>query len=123
MKNSPLSGPPSIQECSTLVELLQRRSAEQPDRVGYTFLIDGEAREQSLTYGELDRRARAIGASLQAMRARGERALLLYPPGLEALEAFMGCLYAGVIAVPLDLPDPSRVSRTLPRLQAIAASA
>jgi acyl-CoA synthetase (AMP-forming)/AMP-acid ligase II len=106
-----------------LVDLLQRRAAGQPDRVGYTFLIDGEAREQNLTYGELDRKARAIGASLQVMGARGERALLLYPPGLECLEAFMGCLYAGVVAVPLDLPDPSRIARTLPRLQAIAASA
>ncbi|NUQ72849.1 MAG: fatty acyl-AMP ligase [Polyangiaceae bacterium] len=123
MKNSPLLGSTSIQECSTLVELLRRRAADQPDRVGYTFLTDGETQEQNLTYGELDKKARAIGASLQAMGVRGERALLLYPPGLECLEAFMGCLYAGVVAVPLDLPDPSRISRTLPRLQAIAASA
>jgi acyl-CoA synthetase (AMP-forming)/AMP-acid ligase II/acyl carrier protein len=50
----------------------------------------------------------------------GERALLLYPPGLEFIAAFFGCLYAGVVAVPAYPPDFDRLAATLPRLGAIA---
>jgi acyl-CoA synthetase (AMP-forming)/AMP-acid ligase II len=53
----------------------------------------------------------------------GERALLLYPPGLEYIAGFFGCLYAGTIAVPAYPPNPARLERTLPRLQAMVANA
>ncbi|HEX5601916.1 MAG TPA: fatty acyl-AMP ligase, partial [Pyrinomonadaceae bacterium] len=95
--------PPDITVLS-LVELLQQRAASAPECVAYRFLGDGETGESSVTYGELDLRARAIAAALQAMGARGERALLLFPAGLNYIEAFFGCLYAGVIAVPSPLP-------------------
>ena len=61
-----------------------------------------------LTRGELDRRARALAARLQARGLAGRRALLLYPPGLEFIAAFFGCLYAGVVAVPAYPPRPNR---------------
>src|SRR5215207_3902414 len=105
---------------ATLVELLRRRAREDAGRVAYTFLADGEEEAGALTYGELDRQARLIGAWLQAAGARGERALMLYPPGLEYLSAFFGCLYAGVIAVPAY---PPRRNRNMLRLQAILADA
>ncbi len=73
-----------------------------------------------LTYGELDARARSIGALLQEHGARGERALLLYPPGLEYIAAFFGCLYAGAVAVPAY---PPRLNRSLPRLRSILEDA
>jgi len=95
----------------SLVELLQQRAASAPECVAYRFLDDGETK---VTYAELDLRARAIAAALQDMRARGERALLLYPAGLTFIEAFFGCLYAGVIAVPSPLPR-----RNSQRLQAM----
>ena len=101
---------------TSLVEVLRRRAQEVPERVAYTFLTDGEAAEIKLTYGELDHKARAIAARL-AME-RGARALLLYPPGLEYINAFWGCLYAGVVAVPAY---PPRMNRNLERLQAIVA--
>src|SRR6185295_16929536 len=84
---------------------------------------DGEDEEQPLTYGELDRQARAIAAKLQALGAAGQRVLLLYPPELGYVAAYFGCLYAGAIAVPAYPPDPSRLSRTLPRLQKIVNDA
>ncbi len=110
---------------ATLVEILRRRAREQPRRRAYTYLSDGEvgggaATDRHLTYGELDGRARAIAAELQAVVGRGERALLLYPPGLELIEAFFGALYAGVVAVPVHPPHPARPRATVPRLQAIA---
>src|SRR5256885_2326981 len=75
-------------------ELLRWRSAQQPHRVGYTFLADGPLGEQPFTYRDLDRRARAIGAWLQSQSSKGERVLLLYSPGLEYISALFGCFYA-----------------------------
>ncbi len=103
-------------EFSTLVELLRTRAAETPNQRAYTFLANGEEKTDSLTYSELDRRARAVGASLQATNSRGERALLLYQPGLDFISAFFGCLYSGVIAVPCN---PPKLKRLVPRLQVI----
>src|SRR6266571_6356936 len=110
-------------EPSTLVEILRRRVLHQPDRLAYTFLLDGETGEAHLTYTDLDQKARAIGARLQSLGASGERALLLYPPGLEFITGFFGCLYAGVVAVPVYPPYPARLDRTLPRFLAIARDA
>ena len=108
---------------STLVEVLRWRARQQPDDRGYTYLLDGEAEAGHLTYAQLDCQARSIGALLQSYGARGERALLLYPTGLEFIAAFFGCLYAGVTAVPLPPPHPAQPQRTLPRLRAIVNDA
>jgi acyl-CoA synthetase (AMP-forming)/AMP-acid ligase II/acyl carrier protein len=110
-------------DCSTLVELSRRRAELHGEQRAYTFLLDGEGEEAHLTYAELDARARAIGGFLQERGARGERVLLLYPPGLDYVAAFVGCLYAGAVAVPAYPPDPMRVARTLPRLEAVIQDA
>jgi len=89
---------------TTLIELLSRRAHHEPDRRAYTFLSDGEVEGASLTYAEMERRARAIAALLQSCATRGDRALLLYPPGLEFICAFFGCVFSGIIAVPVPLP-------------------
>src|SRR5687768_3254484 len=104
----------------TLIDLLRWRAANQPDRSGYTFLSDGEREEECLTYAELDRRARAVAAKLQPLVVQGERVLLLYPPGVDYIAAFFGCLYAGAIAVPAY---PPRQNRNLLRLQSVVADA
>ena len=101
----------------TLVDLLQFRAAENRFERAYVFLEDGEQDESVMSYADLDRRARAIAVALQdAGLQRGDRAVLLYPPGLEYIAGFFGCLYAGVIAVPAYPPNPMRLDRTLPRL-------
>ncbi len=89
----------------------------------YTYLVDGELEGAHLTHETLDRQAQAIGALLQSYVASGERALLLFPAGLEFIPAFFGCLYAGVIAVPLPPPNMAQLQRTLPRLRTIANDA
>jgi acyl-CoA synthetase (AMP-forming)/AMP-acid ligase II len=104
---------PSAAAASTLVELLRRRALDAPTQRAYTFLVDGDAQELHLTYGELDNRARRIAAVLQQVSKPGDRVLLLYPPGLGYVAAFFGCLYAQLIAVPAYPPDPSRFSRQL----------
>jgi len=93
---------------STLLELLRQRAAEEPDRTAFTFLDDTGAEADSVSYGELDRRARRVAALLQSSCKPGERVLLLYPPGLEYIAAFFGCLYSQTIAVPLYPPRRNR---------------
>jgi len=109
--------------CATLVELARRRADQLPEQLAYTFLDDGGREGERLSYGELDLHARAIAGWLQQVVRPGERALLLFPAGLDFLKAFLGCLYAGVIAIPVPPPEASRLKRTLPRLQAIAKDA
>ena len=105
----------------SVVDLLSQRACQRPDHEIYTFLGgDGEVETAHLTLGELDRAARAIGALLQRSGGRGERALLLFPPGVEFIAAFFGCLYGGAVAVPAY---PPRAARTQPRLRSIAADA
>src|ERR1700730_16473270 len=104
---------------SSIVDLLRQRAEDLPDKRSYTFLAGGEEVE-ALTFLELNRRAQAIGARLQRIKAKGERALLLYPPGLEYISAFYGCLAAGTVAVPAY---PPRMNRNLDRLEAILEDA
>ncbi|HET9186236.1 MAG TPA: fatty acyl-AMP ligase, partial [Solirubrobacterales bacterium] len=108
---------------STLIEILRRRAEEQADKTAYRFLANGEEEVASLTFAELDRRARALGAFLQSQGATGERALLLYPPGLEFVVSFLGCLYGGAIAVPAYPPRSHRAGRADSRLTAIVEDA
>ena len=108
-------------EPATILDMLRSHADHTPDRVAYTFVADRDEKNVSWTYGELDRRARAIGEALVQRSATGRPVLLLYPQGLEYIAAFFGCLYAGAIAVPAYPPDPKRMTRTLPRLQAIIA--
>jgi acyl-CoA synthetase (AMP-forming)/AMP-acid ligase II len=97
------SSPPA-----TWVELLRSRACARPDERAYTFLVGAEERESGLTYAALDRRARTIASQLQALEAARQTVVLLYPAGLEYIAAFLGCLYAGAIAVPLYPPRPNR---------------
>jgi acyl-CoA synthetase (AMP-forming)/AMP-acid ligase II len=103
---------------NTLLDLLQKRAEEHSDKLAYRFIQDRDDEIVTITYGELDRRARAVGAWLENSSARGERALLLYPPGLDYIASFFGCLYAGVTAVPAY---PPRLNKPIPRIQSIVA--
>lgn len=104
----------------TIVKRYRDLSSRNPEAPAFTFLIDGDE-QASLTRGEFDARARALAAALVARGLSGQRVLLLHAPGLDFVVAFFGCLYAGAVAVPAYPPEPGRLARTLPRLQAIVA--
>ena len=103
-----MSGLKNKIKAATLVDLLQDRASSRPDRVVYNFLVDGETEEVSLTYGQLEREAKAIAAHLQSFTVPQERVLLLFPAGLDYITAFFGCLYAGLTAIPAYPPRPNR---------------
>jgi 8-amino-7-oxononanoate synthase/acyl carrier protein len=104
---------------TSLIDCLRYWTEQQPDQVAYYF-TDGEEEETRLTYAELLRKARAVAARLTELEMVGQRALLLYPPGLDFLVAWYGCLMAGTIAVPAY---PPRKNRNVNRIQAISDDA
>src|SRR5690348_16420038 len=81
--------------CDTLVELLRLRALENGAQGAYRFLPGEKRGEQRITYGELDRRARSLAVSISERARKGERVLLLVPPGLDYIASYFGCLYAG----------------------------
>ena len=89
---------------SSLVTLLARRAETQPDQQAYVFLGDRGTEEAALTFRELHDAAQALATQLTQMVQPGDRAVLVFPPGLEFIVAFFGCLISGVIAVPMMAP-------------------
>ena len=108
------STPPS--SITDLVELLRWRADVAPAQDGFWFLDDTTKEEERLSFSMLERRARAVAAGIEDRVEPASRVLLLYPPSLQYVEAFFGCLFAGAIAVPAYPPNPKRLDRTLPRL-------
>jgi acyl-CoA synthetase (AMP-forming)/AMP-acid ligase II len=105
---------------TNLVEQLRYWAEAQPDQIAFYFLNDGEDDVIRVTFDQLDRQARAIAATLAAEGISGERVLLLYPPGLDFIAGFFGCLYAGATAVPAF---PPRRNRNTTRIQSISDDA
>ena len=103
-----------------LIRTLRRHAEESPDQPAFIHLLDGQSNQAVLTYAQLEQRARAIAAHLQNMGFAGQRVLLVYPPGLDFITAFFGCLYANCVAVPTYPPHRHRM---LNRFHAIAADA
>lgn len=112
---APYTPPPQTH----IIEVLDHWAAERPDQVAFYF-SDGDGRDEQITYAELQRASRAVAWQLVSRGLVGERALLMFPPGLDFIIAFFGCLYAGVVAVPAYTP---RRNRNVQRLQAISDDA
>jgi acyl-CoA synthetase (AMP-forming)/AMP-acid ligase II/7-keto-8-aminopelargonate synthetase-like enzyme/fatty-acid desaturase/acyl carrier protein len=109
----------SSQNQETILDRLAAHCQTQPDRLAYRFLRE-DAAADTRSFAELDRRVRGLAAQLRERAAPDERALLLYPPGLEFVDAFLACLAAGIIAVPAF---PPRRNRNAERLRAIVEDA
>lgn len=110
-----LQAPPS-----TINACIAHWAEQTQDASALVFLEDGENESGRLTYAQLHQRAGEIAHSLQARNLVGERVLLLFHSGLDYVSAFFGCLYAGVIAVPVY---PPRNNYHAERMAAIAQDA
>lgn len=89
---------------TSLVDLLEKKAENKPDFPLYTFIDRKIQENKSLTYRELAEQARKIASILFEVAKLGDRVLIIYPPGLDFVAAFFGCLYAGTIAVPSYSP-------------------
>ena len=110
----------------SLVDLLTKHATQQPDRTAYRYLVSGDCdgEIQEITYARLAHRSRAVAAWLQERGLTGSRAMLLHPPGLEFISDYLGCLAAGVVAVP-GVPPQGRAHnhRALTRMRRLLADA
>jgi natural product biosynthesis luciferase-like monooxygenase protein len=104
----------------TIIDLLRSRAESDAERVVYGFFDSESGVRETLTFGELHRKAVAVAAKLQSESAAGERALVIFSSGLECIVAFWGCLYSGIIAVPVP---PFRLKGRDPRIRSIAEDA
>jgi acyl-CoA synthetase (AMP-forming)/AMP-acid ligase II len=100
----------------TILDVLLRHAKAAPDALAFRFLGSGDGETARLTYGQLVQRARAIAALLAGKEAAGSRVLLLLDSGLPFIEALFGCMFAGVVPIPVDLPKPNR---SMTRLQSV----
>ena len=105
----------------TIDGVLHYRAEAQADDPAFTFLNDGETPGETLSYRLLDARSGALAVMLRDWRI--QRALLVYPPGLEFIVAFFACLFAGITPVPAGLAHITRIGRSLTRLRAVARDA
>ena len=107
---------------ATVARMIQDRARHDPFGIAFRFLADNENTVE-LTYGELERQARAIAAVLAMRTIPGERALLQVNANQHFITAFAGCLYAGVIAVPAPVPHRNRPIASLLAIVADCAPA
>lgn len=106
---------PTEEEWRPLPTVVNGHAARHGERPALSFVSysrDPDGMWQTLTYAEVDLRARGLAAALEARFPRGGRVAVLCPQGLDYGVAFLACLYAGMIAVPLFPPeDPRRTSQ------------
>lgn len=106
----------------TLIDYLQMWEAQRPDQTLFRF-VDADGRElEHYTYQAFAERTRELAAylSTEAGLKSGDRALLVYPPGLEMIAALYACARIGVIAVPVSPPLPMSFDSGLAKLSFIA---
>lgn len=103
-----MSHGPNGQLPATLRARLSEYAARIPSRTAYTFLREGEQAAETLSYAELSKRVSAFASHVAARSTPGERLILIYQQGLDFLVAFLGCLEAGAVAVPVSLPNRHR---------------
>lgn len=108
----------------TVLDLLAAWAELTPDKKCWTFLNDkGEITDQ-YTYKELDRITTSLASYLlnACDLKAGDRALLVFFPGLDFTITLLACFKAGVIAVPVFPPDPSKLAKDLHHFVSIQQS-
>ena len=103
---------------TNLSQLLQQQALAHPAKTAIVFLADGEGEAQRINYRDMDARARALAARLQARGLAGEPLLLLLPSGIDFVVAFLASLYAGAVPVPLFPPGSSAHAQRVARVAA-----
>ncbi|UKD58661.1 aminotransferase class I/II-fold pyridoxal phosphate-dependent enzyme [Amycolatopsis sp. FU40] len=105
---------------ATLAAVLRERVERGPDELACRFVTDADD-GGAWTYRGLDRYARALAVRLRREGLNGKPVLLAHPPGLDYVGGFLGCQYAGAVAVPAYPADTARSGHALRRLAAMAA--
>ena len=113
----------------TLLDRLDKWCKAQPDKILYTFLDDKGKETVKLSYADIDRKTNAIATIMRKSKTDGgwgikakDRVLLVYPPSLDFIVAYIACLRAGVVAVPVFPPHPGKLRKDLQHFVSIHES-
>ena len=79
-----------------------------PDKVAFHFLGEKDGDVSSISFSELLDRTQAVASALLQSAHPGDRVVLTYHPGIEFFVAFLGCIQAGLIAVPVYPPTSAK---------------
>jgi acyl-CoA synthetase (AMP-forming)/AMP-acid ligase II len=109
----------AIDELATVPKILSRWARERPDAIAFDIVRAQLAQREGISFQELERGAKKVAAFLCSSVPQRGRVLLLFPPGIDYISAFLGCLYAGVVAVPLY---PPRSGASGDRIYSVARS-
>lgn len=99
-------------------EILRRRATNSPGAIAFRYVREKAHEPLTVTYVQLDQRARAIGGWLQSNCPPGRPVALIFPPGLDYVAALFGAFYAGNVAVPLNPPGANSPATQLAAVMA-----
>ena len=92
----------------TIIEFLRDRASRNSGDLAFRYMVNGDVDGpvKEWTFSELYRQSVGVAEELVEQGLDGSNLLLAFPPGLEFVKAFYGCLLAGARAVPVPLPNP-----------------
>lgn len=102
----------------SIVDVCWNHAQSTPDRIAATFLDDQHGAAQQLSFVQLWQRIDGVGRALLEQDLAGKRVLLVYPPGLAFIVAFLACLRAGILAAPVSPPSNPRNTLRMDRIAA-----
>lgn len=104
-----------------LGDILRWRSATNPDHVLYTLINSKGQEVQKMTCAQLHKKAEKVACLLleKGQLNNGDHVALIFPPGVDLVAAFYGCLYVGIIPVPIRPPHAQNIQTTLPTIKMI----
>ncbi|GAB4069449.1 fatty acyl-AMP ligase [Ancylobacter sonchi] len=109
-----LTAPPPASTAADLVATIGLHAEQRGHELALRFLRRGEHVDEEASYAELDKAARTIARNLAAAGLAGRPVLVALPQGIDFVRCFLGCLHAGVIAIPTPaLGDPRGADRLL----------
>jgi acyl-CoA synthetase (AMP-forming)/AMP-acid ligase II len=109
-------------QCERLHDLLAVQARQRPRDLACVVLDRAGRETESISYHDLDRRARATAAYLLRAGGPGDRVLLMLPTCLDFVVGLFACCYAGMVAIPVPYPGTSAAS-AVSRLEAITRDA
>ncbi|GAB4393962.1 MAG: fatty acyl-AMP ligase [Gammaproteobacteria bacterium] len=106
---------------NNLPTLLRHHVSQFPEKIAYLFLENGEVEADKISFYELDKAVSIIANVLTSINKEIEntRVILLFPPGIDFIIAFLSCLYAKAIAVPVCWPSQASIDADILKLKTI----
>ncbi|XP_014850918.1 PREDICTED: disco-interacting protein 2 homolog A isoform X11 [Poecilia mexicana] len=100
-------------------DVLQWRAQATPDHPLFLVLNSKGTVASTASCLQLHKRAERVAAALMGRLNTGDHVALVYPPGIDLIATFYGCLYAGCVPVTVRPPHPQNLATTLPTVKMI----